>query len=113
MRSAIEGIAAYVKLLHLPGEFLLEDCANFPFSIGPLHSLKLLSICPLGHPSASHGHCLQGLQLHYKRRRSASVCWEPHFGSLLQQIHQLLGVVRPILDQQQYQKDNIMWTTFH
>ena len=40
--------------------------------------------------------CPQGLQLHHQRGGAANFCRKPHFSSLLQQIHQLLGLVRTI-----------------
>ena len=62
-----------------------------------IDNVKLLSICTSGSP-LYFSFLLQGLQLHHQCQRAANVCRQPHLCSLLQQIHQLLGVVRPILD---------------
>ena len=93
-RGAIEAIAVFVKLQRLSGESLLEASVSSLCLTGVLricfHILSSCSSCPYC------SFCPQGLQLHHQRGGAANVCREPHFCSLLQQIHQLLGLVRTI-----------------
>ena len=95
MRSVLEAIAPSAKLLPLSGESQWEGCANSPSLTGTLiNQCETPFICTYRSPQ----YVLQGLQLHHQWWRAANVCRQPHLCSLLQQIHQLLGVVRPILD---------------
>ena len=101
-KSAIEGSAASAKSPLPSGKSQSEDSASSPYLTGQHISLSIFASV---FNRSSNPLQIQGLQLHHQRGWSANVCWDPHFYYLLQQNHELLGLVRTNVNQK-YEKSN-------